>query len=90
MLRIPTSRLGFSQYASFMFVSCLSLISLGLCLKKDPDIQTPNDKSGLGFDTTANSLAYASYLLAKHPEKQRRLIQEVDEHCKGEVRSFIR
>ncbi|PAV61608.1 hypothetical protein WR25_03127 isoform D [Diploscapter pachys] len=38
-----------------------------------------------GFDTTANSLAYASYLLAKHPEKQKRLIQEVDEYCKGET-----
>ncbi|CAB54208.1 Putative cytochrome P450 cyp-13B1 [Caenorhabditis elegans] len=31
-----------------------------------------------GFDTTANSLAYASYLLAKHPEKMKLAQEEVD------------
>ncbi|KAF1749005.1 hypothetical protein GCK72_025472 [Caenorhabditis remanei] len=31
-----------------------------------------------GFDTTANSLGYAAYLLAQHPEKMRKAQQEID------------
>ncbi|KAK0420383.1 hypothetical protein QR680_014649 [Steinernema hermaphroditum] len=34
-----------------------------------------------GFDTTANSLAYASFCLAKSPEVQRRVQEEIDEFC---------
>lgn len=34
-----------------------------------------------GFDTTANALAYTSWLLATHPEKQKKLQDEVDAHC---------
>uniref|UniRef100_A0A1I7ZCB1 Cytochrome P450 n=1 Tax=Steinernema glaseri TaxID=37863 RepID=A0A1I7ZCB1_9BILA len=34
-----------------------------------------------GFDTTANSLAYASFCLATNPEVQRRLQEEIDEVC---------
>lgn len=32
-----------------------------------------------GFDTTSNALAYASYLLALHPEHQQTLREEIDE-----------
>ncbi|XP_070565769.1 cytochrome P450 3A9-like [Ptychodera flava] len=37
------------------------------------------------FDTTTNTLAYCCYLLARHPEIQERLIQEVDDALKGET-----
>ena len=38
-----------------------------------------------GFDTTANSLSYASFLLAKHPEKMKKLQEEIDRECTGMV-----
>ncbi|KAF1764841.1 hypothetical protein GCK72_004791 [Caenorhabditis remanei] len=34
-----------------------------------------------GFDTTALSLSYATYLLATHPEIQKKLQEEVDREC---------
>lgn len=37
-----------------------------------------------GFDTTANSLAYVTYLLAKNPRVQRTLQEEIDQHCNPE------
>ncbi|PAV74176.1 hypothetical protein WR25_08746 isoform B [Diploscapter pachys] len=36
-----------------------------------------------GFDTTANSLSYTSYLLAKHPDKMKKLQEEIDRECAG-------
>lgn len=33
-----------------------------------------------GYDTTANTLSYTSYLLALHPRVQERLQQEIDEY----------
>ena len=39
-----------------------------------------------GFDTTANSLAYAAFLLAKNPRVMRKLQEEIDEFCEEEVR----
>ncbi|UMM43552.1 hypothetical protein L5515_019015 [Caenorhabditis briggsae] len=41
-----------------------------------------------GFDTTANALAYASYLLAKNPEKMHKAQQEIDEICTSENISY--
>lgn len=41
-----------------------------------------------GFDTTANSLAYASYLLALNPEKMRLAQEEIDEVCTSEHISY--
>ncbi|CAJ0579963.1 unnamed protein product, partial [Mesorhabditis spiculigera] len=32
-----------------------------------------------GFDTTANSLSYVTYLLATHPEKLERVVEELDQ-----------
>ncbi|CAA88604.1 Putative cytochrome P450 CYP13A5 [Caenorhabditis elegans] len=34
-----------------------------------------------GYDTTALSLSYSSYLLARHPEIQKKLQEEVDREC---------
>ena len=39
-----------------------------------------------GFDTTANSLAYAAFLLAKNPRVMIKLQEEIDEFCEEEVR----
>lgn len=41
-----------------------------------------------GFDTTANTLAYASYLLAKNPEKMQLVQEEVDRICLSESISY--
>ncbi|CAJ0599878.1 unnamed protein product [Cylicocyclus nassatus] len=38
-----------------------------------------------GFDTTANSLAYATYLLSKHPEAQKHLQEEIDQYCNDTI-----
>ncbi|KAK6036971.1 hypothetical protein COOONC_25524 [Cooperia oncophora] len=38
-----------------------------------------------GFDTTATSLAFVTYLLAKHPSVQKILQEEIDQHCNREV-----
>ncbi|KAJ1359998.1 hypothetical protein KIN20_018851 [Parelaphostrongylus tenuis] len=37
-----------------------------------------------GFETTATSLAFVTYLLAKYPEIQQKLQAEIDQHCHGE------
>uniref|UniRef100_A0A1I7TRP2 Cytochrome P450 n=1 Tax=Caenorhabditis tropicalis TaxID=1561998 RepID=A0A1I7TRP2_9PELO len=41
-----------------------------------------------GFDTTANTLAYASYLLAKNPEKMQMVQEEVDRTCDSDIISY--
>ncbi|EFP13149.1 CRE-CYP-13A6 protein [Caenorhabditis remanei] len=41
-----------------------------------------------GFDTTALSLSYATYLLATHPEIQKKLQEEVDRECPDPEISF--
>uniref|UniRef100_A0A1I7UWR3 Cytochrome P450 n=1 Tax=Caenorhabditis tropicalis TaxID=1561998 RepID=A0A1I7UWR3_9PELO len=41
-----------------------------------------------GFDTTANTLAYASYLLAKNPEKMKLAQKEIEEVVGGENVSY--
>ncbi|CAB04582.3 Cytochrome P450 [Caenorhabditis elegans] len=41
-----------------------------------------------GFDTTANTLAYASYLLAKHPQEMRKVQDEIDRICTSEHISY--
>ncbi|VDM51387.1 unnamed protein product [Toxocara canis] len=38
-----------------------------------------------GFDTTANSLAYVSYCIAKNAEVRKRIQDEIDEICVDEV-----
>ncbi|PAV82372.1 hypothetical protein WR25_18440 [Diploscapter pachys] len=38
-----------------------------------------------GFDTTANSLSYATFLLTKHPEVQLKLQAEIDKECTSTV-----
>ena len=38
-----------------------------------------------GYDTTANGLAFLSFLLATHPEYQEKARQEVDEMIEREV-----
>ncbi|PIO75471.1 unspecific monooxygenase [Teladorsagia circumcincta] len=37
-----------------------------------------------GFDTTATSLAFVTYLLAKNPSVQTHLQEEIDQHCSRE------
>ncbi|EGT38275.1 hypothetical protein CAEBREN_31543 [Caenorhabditis brenneri] len=41
-----------------------------------------------GFDTTALSLSYSTYLLATHPEIQKKLQEEVDRECPDPEISF--
>ncbi|ULU03595.1 hypothetical protein L3Y34_016818 [Caenorhabditis briggsae] len=41
-----------------------------------------------GFDTTALSLSYSTYLLATHPEVQKKLQEEVDRKCPGSGITF--
>ncbi|CAB3400439.1 unnamed protein product [Caenorhabditis bovis] len=41
-----------------------------------------------GFDTTANTMGYVSYLLAKHPDVLKKVQQEVDEVCENANISF--
>ncbi|GMT37743.1 hypothetical protein PFISCL1PPCAC_29041, partial [Pristionchus fissidentatus] len=41
-----------------------------------------------GFDTTANALAYTSWLLACHPEAQRKCREEIDDVCQDESISY--
>ncbi|KAK5970421.1 hypothetical protein GCK32_016000, partial [Trichostrongylus colubriformis] len=38
-----------------------------------------------GFDTTASSLAFCTYLLAKNPQVQKNLQDEIDQYCNTEV-----
>uniref|UniRef100_A0A914WRF1 Uncharacterized protein n=1 Tax=Plectus sambesii TaxID=2011161 RepID=A0A914WRF1_9BILA len=38
-----------------------------------------------GYDTTANSLSYITYLLAKHQDVQDKLISEIDAYCPDEA-----
>ena len=33
-----------------------------------------------GYETTSTALAYICYILAKHPEEQQKLIEEIDFH----------
>uniref|UniRef100_A0A1I7TRP1 Cytochrome P450 n=1 Tax=Caenorhabditis tropicalis TaxID=1561998 RepID=A0A1I7TRP1_9PELO len=41
-----------------------------------------------GFDTTANALAYAAFLLARHPEKMRLAQEEIEKCCLSESISY--
>ncbi|CAL2031046.1 unnamed protein product [Caenorhabditis brenneri] len=41
-----------------------------------------------GFDTTALSLSYSTYLLATHPEIQKKLQEEVDRECQNPEITF--
>ncbi|CAO4377788.1 unnamed protein product [Caenorhabditis nigoni] len=41
-----------------------------------------------GFDTTALSLSFSSYLLATHPDVQKKLQEEVDRECKDPEITF--
>ena len=53
------------------------------CISKLTDGQIVAESVGLmmaGYDTTANALAYTSYLLALHPEIQEKLQSEIDNY----------
>uniref|UniRef100_A0A1I7TRP5 Cytochrome P450 n=1 Tax=Caenorhabditis tropicalis TaxID=1561998 RepID=A0A1I7TRP5_9PELO len=41
-----------------------------------------------GYDTTANTLAYACHMLMKHPEKMEKAQKEIDEICTSENISY--
>lgn len=57
--------------------------SLKLCPSKLTNEQIVAEAVGLlmaGYDTTANALAYTSYLLALNPDVQERLQSEIDSY----------
>ncbi|CAI5455717.1 unnamed protein product [Caenorhabditis angaria] len=41
-----------------------------------------------GFDTTGNGLGYVTYLLAKNPEKMKKVQKEIEENCQNESVSY--
>lgn len=60
-------------------------------LSKLTDDQIVAEAVGLmmaGYDTTANALAYTSYLLALHPEIQERLQSEIDNYFSDKPVSY--
>lgn len=60
-------------------------------LSKLTDEQIVAEAVGLmmaGYDTTANALAYTSYLLALHPEIQERLQSEIDDYFNDKPVSY--
>ena len=39
-----------------------------------------------GYETTSNALSFTTYCLALNPDKQEKLLQEIDEKIKDQVR----
>jgi len=42
-----------------------------------------------GYETTSTSLTYITYILAKHPEEQKVLIDEIDSFYRNDSDVFI-
>ena len=42
-----------------------------------------------GYETTSSALGFLAHEIARHPEVQEQLQQEIDEHFKHEVRSIV-
>ena len=38
-----------------------------------------------GYETTSSSLTYICYILAKHPEEQQTLVDEIESHYNSET-----
>ncbi len=60
-------------------VCVILLLTECLCALSCRQIATQTNLMMLaGYETTANTLAFCIYLLAKHPHAQQQLLQEVD------------
>ena len=57
-------------------------------LTEEEIIQEVLTMGGAGHETTANTLSWALYLVAKHPEVQSKLQAEVDANVAGDVATF--
>jgi cytochrome P450 len=42
-----------------------------------------------GYETTSSTLTYCSYILAKHPEEQHKLIDEINSHFNKESKVIL-
>ena len=43
-----------------------------------------------GYETTGNALAYTTYCLAMNPDKQEKLLEEIDQTIKDGVRAALK
>ena len=43
-----------------------------------------------GYETTSNALAYTTYCLAVNPDKQEKLLEEIDQTIKDGVRAAVK
>ena len=43
-----------------------------------------------GYETTSNALAYTTYCLAMNPDKQEKLLEEIDQTIKDGVRAALK